>query len=153
MGLIRRSYTYLDKNSFLYLLNALIRPHLMYFVSIWYPLQKKDKELIENVLHRASKLIPGISNFSYTDRLRAIDIPRMKYRRIRGGMIQVYKILHGENESLKALFQVDSTGITRGNKFKLKKPFAKNRLSKHFFSIWMINDGTVFHLVLSMQCH
>ena len=77
----------------------------------------------------------------------------MKYRRIRGGMIQVYKIPLGEDESLKALFQVDSTGITTGHKFKLKKPFVKNRLSKHFFSIWMINDGTVFHLVSSMQCH
>ena len=35
MKLIRRSYTYLGKNSFPYLVNALVRPHLDCCVSIW----------------------------------------------------------------------------------------------------------------------
>ena len=64
----------------------------------------------------------------------------MKYRRIRGDMIQVCKILHSEDESLKALFYVDSTSITTGHKFKLKKPFVKDKVRKHFFSIRVIND-------------
>ena len=55
MELIRRSYTYLDKNSFRYLFYALVRPHLEYCVSIWYPFLKKDEGLIENLLRRASK--------------------------------------------------------------------------------------------------
>ena len=63
MRLIERSYTYLDKISFRYLFNALIRPHLEYCVVIWYPLVKKDNELTENVLCRASKLIPGYRSF------------------------------------------------------------------------------------------
>ena len=94
-GLIRRSYTYLDKNSFRYLFNALIRPYLEYCVSIWYSLLKRNEELIENVLPRESKLIPGISNFLYPDRLRPINMPSMKYHQIRGDMIHVYKIRHG----------------------------------------------------------
>ena len=102
MGLIRRSYTYLDKNSFRYLFNVVLRPHLVYCVFIWNPLLKKDEELIKNFLHRVSKLIPQISNFSYTDRLCAIksnfsytdclcaiNIPSTKYHWIRGNMIQV----------------------------------------------------------------
>ena len=51
----------------------------------------------------------------------------MKYRRIRGDMIQL-------------LFNVDSTSITRRHKFKLKKPFVKSKVPKRFFSIQVIND-------------
>ena len=43
MGLIERSYTYLDKNSFRYSFNALMRPHMEYSVSIWHPLLKKGR--------------------------------------------------------------------------------------------------------------
>ena len=54
MGLIRRSYTHLDITSFRYLFSSLVRPHLEYCISIWYLLLKKDEQLIENVLHRAT---------------------------------------------------------------------------------------------------
>ena len=55
-------------------------------------------------------------------------------------MIQVYKVLHGQVESLKALLNVDSTSITRRHKFKLKKPLVKNKVHKYCFSIQEIND-------------
>ena len=86
MGPMRRSYTYLDKKSFCYLFNTLVRPHLEYCISIWYSgthLIKQNKELIENVLGRASELRLEISNFSYPYRLCAIDIPSIKYCRVR----------------------------------------------------------------------
>ena len=139
MGLIRRSYTYLDKISFCYLFDPIVKPHLKYWVSIWYLLLKKNEELTENVLCCASELIPGILNLLYADRLLAINIPSMKHCWFIYDMIQVYKILHNEDESLKALFEVDSTSITRGHKFKIKKPFARNKVCKHFFSICVIN--------------
>ena len=77
IGLMRRSYTYLDKKSLRYLFNAIVRPHLKHYVSIWYPLLNQDEELIENVLRRASKLIPRTANFSYADHLHTIDTPGM----------------------------------------------------------------------------
>ena len=109
MGLIRCSYTHLDIKSFRYLFDSLVRPHLEYCVSIWYPLLKKDEELIENVLRRATKLIPGLYDKPYKERLAAIKVPSMRYRRMRSDMILVYKTLCGGNQSLRDLFMISES--------------------------------------------
>jgi len=140
MGLIRRSYCYLNKSSFRYLFNSIVRPHLEYCVTVWYPLFKKDEILIENVLRRASKLVPGLKELSYRERLEEINIPSMKYRRVRGDMIIVYKILHGYDKSLQYLFEVNANAVTRGHNFKLKKHFSKNSKRQNYFSNRVVND-------------
>ena len=42
---------------------------------------------------RATKLVITIKNLSYKDTLKRLKLPTLKYRRIRGNMIEVYKIL------------------------------------------------------------
>ena len=74
MDLIRRSYTHLDITSFRYLFSSLLRLHLQYCVSIWYPLLKKDEKLIENVLRRGTQLIPGLYDKRHNERLAAIKV-------------------------------------------------------------------------------
>ena len=92
MGLIWKSYNFLDIVSFKYLFIFLVRPHLKYRVTVWFPLLKKDEDLIENVFRRASKMLPRLWNLTYEERLAKFEIPSMKYRRIRGDMIMVYKV-------------------------------------------------------------
>ena len=36
---------------------------------------------------------------SYPDRLRKVKLPTLVYRRIRGAMIEIYKLLHGKYDS------------------------------------------------------
>ena len=127
MGLIRLSYTHLDITSFRYLFSSLVRPHLEYCISNWYPLLKKDEELIENVLRRATKLIPGLYDKPYKKRFATIKVPSMRYCRIRGDMILVYKLLRGDNQSLRALFMINESRI-RGHNFKLYKPLAQTTI-------------------------
>ena len=43
MGLIRRTYTYLDEQSFKYLFQALVRPHLEYAAAVWRPHTNLEK--------------------------------------------------------------------------------------------------------------
>ena len=134
MGLFRRSYTHLDKTSLRSLINSLVRPHLEYCVSIWYPLLKKDEELIENILHQATKVIPRLYDKPYKERLAAIKVPSLRYHRIRDDIKLVYKILHGDNQSLRDLLKINESR-TRSHNFKLYKPLVHTTIRKHFFSM------------------
>ena len=57
IGLIRRSFTFMNKQIFLTLYKALVRPLLEYCNTIWHPLYKKENEGLEKVQRRATKLV------------------------------------------------------------------------------------------------
>ena len=136
LGVIKRFFDYMDQEMFCILYKTLIRPHLEYANSIWSPLLQKDKELLEKVQRRATKIIPEIKDLPYQDRLETLKIPTLSYRRLRGDLIQVYKILHGVNDVQKeAFFEMSSeeTG-TRGNSMKIQKKHARLNIRKNSFT-------------------
>ena len=47
---------------------------------------------------RAAKLVSGLKNKCNKERLMELKLPTLKYRRIRGDMIEVYKLLTNMNE-------------------------------------------------------
>ena len=53
-----------------------------------------DTKEIEKVRKGATKLIINLKHMSYTDRLLRLKLPTLKYRRLRGDMIDVFKITH-----------------------------------------------------------
>jgi hypothetical protein len=112
---------------------ALVRPHLEFANVVWSPSLEKDKQLIEGVLRRATKCIPGLKNMEYEDRLRKMNIPSLCYRRLRGDLIEAYKCVHGLYDCVSPL-RVNTRGITRGHQFKLEKQYCRTSLRQHFFS-------------------
>ena len=77
LGLIRRSYTYLDSQSLLKLYTSLVRPTLEYASAAWTPILRRDQILPENVQRRATKLIPELRDRDYEDRLRELKLPSL----------------------------------------------------------------------------
>ena len=96
MGLIRKSFISLNKQNFLLLYKALVRPHLEYCNQIWKPNLMKHIRIIENVQRRATRQLPGMSGKTYSERLEELNLPTLSYRRKRGDMIQLYKICSGK---------------------------------------------------------
>ena len=53
---------------------------------------------LEKVQRRATKLVRGLKNVPYHERLRRLGLGTSKQRMIRGDMIKTYKILTGKLE-------------------------------------------------------
>ena len=81
MGLIRRSFSYLDIQSFRWLFKAMVRPHLEYAQSVCSRF-RKDIVTIEGFQRRATKMLPGLKKLSYKEKLKKLDLPTLVYRRI-----------------------------------------------------------------------
>ena len=50
---------------------------------------------MEKVQQRATRTLAELKGLSYEGRLRSLQLPMLAYRRIRGDMIETYKILNG----------------------------------------------------------
>jgi len=69
------------------------------FVTSSLPLRVCDITRIEKVQMKATKYMCRIKHLSYEDRLRNLKLPTLNYRRIRGDMIELYKIITGKYDS------------------------------------------------------
>lgn len=134
LGMIKRTFVHLDKVVFLALYKSLVRPHLEYCVQAWCPHYCKDIDLLERVQRRATKMVTVLGKCSYEDRLKILGITTLETRRVRGDLIEVFKILKGVvNVESKIFFNVVESG-TRGHSLKLFKPGCRLDVRKYFFS-------------------
>ena len=140
-GIIRRNFKFIGPTAFVQLYKSLVRPHLEYGNVVWSPYTIKDQKMIENVQRRATKLIPELADKRYDERLRALGIPSLQYRRLRADMIQTYKIIHGiDRINLELFFEKSTSTRTRGHSCKLCKQRCKSRLRQNAFSIRVVDN-------------
>jgi hypothetical protein len=133
-GLIRRSFEYLNKDIFKKLFTSIVRPHLEYADAIWNPFMKKHIVALENVQRRASKLVPGLKDLMYQDRLKVLGLPTLAYRRYRGDMIEMYKITHGlYDEQVTEGFLHMQPSRARGHTYNVYKEGCRLNVRKYAF--------------------
>ena len=76
--------------------------------------------MLEKIQRRATKLIPGLRDLTYEERLKECGLTTLETRRLRGDQIEVFKILNGyENIDSNLFFQIKESRLSIS---KLKLP-------------------------------
>jgi len=62
--------------------------------TVYYPVTKKNKRILENVQRRNTKLVPELRDLPYERRLEELSLPTLEYCWQRVDMIILYKMLN-----------------------------------------------------------
>ena len=94
---------------------SLIRPHLEYCVQLWNPSAAHGSWRIvlelEAVQRRFTRLIEGIGTLPYSNRLETLNLTTLAERRIRGDLIETFKIVSGLVEYGSDIFNISRSGM------------------------------------------
>ena len=137
-GIIHRNITNKTPDIMVPLFKSMVRPIVEYANPVWAPYLKQDIKCIENVQKHFTKKIYGMRKKNYHERLRFLKLPSLEYRRLRGDMIEVYKILHGiydPKTTDKLLTRMPENSITRkANNLNLVKKRSNQNPFQNFFT-------------------
>ena len=84
LGMIRRTFPFVNVGGFKLLYNVYIRPHLKFCVQAWSPYFRKDIDCMENVQHMAIQMVYGFRNLKYEERLERLNLFSLQFRRMSG---------------------------------------------------------------------
>ena len=141
LGQIKHSFQYLDEKMLKLLFVSLVRPHLEYAAPVWNPHWQYDKDKLEKVQQRATR-VESLRGYSYEERLKKLDLLSLENRRRRGDLIQMFKYFKGFD---KIHFHrqpdiIDNERKTRGHNLKLRRQLISNTQRYNFFTNRVVND-------------
>ena len=120
LGMIKRTFSHLDRTMLVQLFKVYVRPHLEYCQQACSPHYEKDIEKLEKVQRRATKLIPCLEGLTYDERLKDLKLYSLEDRRKRGDLILMYRIMTNDIKiDRNKLFSIKDYQRLRGHDMKV----------------------------------
>eukprot|EP00061_Rhincodon_typus_P006310 g26830.t1 len=94
---------------------------------------RRTGRLSEQV-NNLTRMLPGLKGLSYRERLNRLGQFSLEHRRVRGDLIEVYKIMRGmDRVNSYGLFPRVVESTTRGHRFMVRGERFKRDLRDNFF--------------------
>jgi len=139
LGMINKTFVNKNQEIMVKLYKSLVRPHLEYGIQAWRPHFEKDKNALEKVQRRMTRMIADLKDLPYESRLKRIGITTLETRRLRGDLIEMFKIIKGKEDIEETYFN-RRIGNTRGHEFKLYKGSVRTDIRKFSFFQRSVNE-------------
>ena len=99
-----------------------MRPRLEYCIQAWSPYHKKDIEVLEKVQIQATKMVYGYGDLNYMDRLSLLELPSLEGWRVRGDLIEAFKLLKRiANLDYSLVYKLFGDSKVRGHTYRIVK--------------------------------
>ena len=81
-----------------------------------------------------------MSSFSYSERLRLLNLDSLEMRRLRADLVLCFKMLKGfvDVDASEFFERVAPDSVTRGHRYKLVHPSVRINVTKNFFAVRII---------------
>ena len=146
LGQLCRGVGFRDKKVFIDLYVTYVRPHLEYAVQAWSPWTLGDMDMLESVQRRAVKAVSNLKTGTYFDRLEEVGLSTLQERRIRGDLLQVYRVLTGKDSVSSAAWftmcQTEGDMVTTrqgGGHLNIVPLDWNTELRRKFWSVRVVN--------------
>jgi len=134
---------------------AYVRPILEYGNECYFPKYKKDLANIEGVQRSFTRRVPALHELKYKDRLAKLGLETLEERRIKSGLVFIYKCLNNYLKVENNSFIVRSLAMrsTRSHNWRLHIPVNKSmqrdQMISRLATIWnsldhnLVNSSSV----------
>ena len=119
---------------------TLVRPKLEYCIQARRLYPKKDINVLERVQRRATRMITSCSKLNYEDRLASLGLTTLETGRLRGDLIEVFKINKGYDNIGSEIFFSKNASNLRGHSMKVIKKGFRLDVGKLSFSNRAVNE-------------
>ena len=165
---ITRNLILREKNVMLPIYKTIIRPHLEYCTQLWNPVAEHGNWStiieLERVQRRFTSMIDDFSTLPYSERLDKLYLTTLAERRIRGDLIETFKIVNSRVDYGGNLFNIGRSGsnlISRPSKSndpnvrKLVNSFISQRVIKYWNKLpnEVKNSESVPHFKINLQSY
>ena len=132
LGLFKNSLVTRDAKTWTLIYKSYIRPQIEFANAAWSPYRLKDINTFEKVQRRATRIVRNVCNLPYNERCKHLGLTSLTERRVRGDMIQQYKIFH-EREKIDWAHKPLLSNPRGGHRSHMRREIVRACDQRHHF--------------------